>query len=84
MQNVMIQLMQQLGQDLPQPAVAQQSGNTFVFPQEFAREFQRDQDQFQTFTSQCKMFMACRLVEFPADHTKVNFVLSLLKEEAST
>lgn len=60
------------------------SVNTLMFPQEFVGEFRGDQNQFQTFNTQCEMFMACRPMEFSTDHTKMTFVLTLLKEQATT
>lgn len=65
LQKAMIQLTQQLMHDLLQPSAAPQlmAQHMLLHSRDTWSE-NVEKDQFSTFSIQCEMFMACKLVEF--------------------
>lgn len=83
LQKATLQLMEQLGQNLPQSAAAQQMATQpfLMCPHgRLLEKFGGGPGSIPAFTAQCEMFVTGQMADFPTDCMKVTFVLSLLKE----
>uniref|UniRef100_A0A8C5RC29 DUF4939 domain-containing protein n=1 Tax=Laticauda laticaudata TaxID=8630 RepID=A0A8C5RC29_LATLA len=77
LQATILQLVQPLV--VPIALVEQPVSSHSDLPEKFGGEA----DKMKNFIGQCELFMGIRAAEFPTDHAKVSFILSLLKESAA-
>uniref|UniRef100_A0A8C6XI56 DUF4939 domain-containing protein n=1 Tax=Naja naja TaxID=35670 RepID=A0A8C6XI56_NAJNA len=77
LQATILQLVQPLV--VPIALVEQPVSSHSCLPEKFGGEA----DKMKNFIGQCELFMGIRAAEFPTDHAKVSFILSLLKESAA-
>lgn len=85
LQNAMIQLTEQLGQNLSYHMASEQIAAQLMHLSSHGRESLEESRSIPSipFVTWYEMFMAGRLVEFAIDCTKMTFVLSLWKEVAA-
>uniref|UniRef100_A0A670ZDR8 DUF4939 domain-containing protein n=1 Tax=Pseudonaja textilis TaxID=8673 RepID=A0A670ZDR8_PSETE len=77
LQATILQLVQPLV--VPIALVEQPVSSHSGLPEKFGGEA----DKMKNFIGQCELFMGTRAAEFPTDHAKVSFILSLLKKSAA-